>query len=402
MDKYTSHHPAVRILGGVDRTAAIHELAYGTGLLGLGFIAEPNGTSTETAVYWGVVVGSVVALSLRRRAPVVSAAGMTSLLALHGVVVGSIEVFAAALCLVVAHTSQTCIRDGRRWLFLGLVYLGALSVLVPRPDDGVPPDFRSRAVLLALGWALITLVALWGVMRRHQRDMAQSALERAHLLAVQRDNERQLAIAEERALVAREVHDILGHSLNTIAVQAEGARYAIRSDLDAADRAMATIGRLSRDSVDELRGVIAALRAEDGGQQPVLESAMERLEGLVESFRRAGVQVTVESSAERQRLPSLVSRAVYRIVQEGLTNSMKHAPGAPVVVSVVTQARHVHVSLVNEISRNAPRSADPGAHGHGLVGMEERVRSLGGRLTAGLSDDRSRWRIIAELPWSAT
>lgn len=199
--------------------------------------------------------------------------------------------------------------------------------------------------------------------------------------------------AEERGRIAAEVHDVIGHALTVSLLHIGSARLALDEEPAEARRSLEEAERLARASLEEVRATVGLMRA-DG---PDATGAVAPLPGggdvleLVESFRRAGTEVDLVVSGDLDAVGSTRGLAAYRIVQEALTNAVRHAPGAPVAVRLVVGADEVDVTVTNPAAAMVP--ADPGT---GLRGMTERAESLGGRLTAGPSE--RGWRVEAVLP----
>ncbi|MFD2795266.1 sensor histidine kinase [Promicromonospora vindobonensis] len=385
-------------LTGIVQRPIVLDIALALVAAGIGLVGQPSAAAGTQAGYWIVVVGSCAALVARRSAPLAAMTALAAMLVLHIVVVAEVGVFAAAICMVAAHTTQTQLAGLWRWSFVGLLYAGTAGVLLYPSDQVVPVDPASRPQLLALSWALLTVAALGGALRRRRQAGIDLIRERAAFLETQRHAERRLAAAEERAGIARDLHDILGHSLNTITVQAEGARSVIRSDPDVADQAMATIGRLSRDAVDEIRGLLDVLRADADASDRRPTLTLDDLPQLTEAYRLSGVGLRFTIDGDPREPPALIGQTAYRIAQESITNATRHAPGAPIAVTVVVRRRHVELSISNEFPRKPTHNARS-LGGHGLVGMEERVHALGGTFSAGPSHAPDAWRVAAVLPW---
>lgn len=342
-----------------------------------------------------VVAGCAAAVLLRRTRPVPALSIMAVLLVAHLLIVPRPGLFPGVVCLIAAYLTQTRLAGPRRWGFLACTYVGAAVGVVVSPIPG--DDWRERGLVAAAVGAALTVAALAGVVRRNARARHDLAVERARTLEAQQASERRLAALEERARIAREMHDILGHSLNTIAVQAEGARCVLRTDAERADRALADIGRLSRAAVDEVRGLVDVLRTEDDPATTRPAPSVRDLAELIGTFRSTGTPIRLRVDGEIGDVPAPVGLAAYRIVQESLTNAIAHAGGAPVLVRVGVGDRALDVS----VSNGRPHRTDTGRDaGHGLVGMRERALALGGTLDAGPDPDTGGWRVTARLPWS--
>jgi signal transduction histidine kinase len=196
--------------------------------------------------------------------------------------------------------------------------------------------------------------------------------------------------AEERLRIARDLHDVLGHSLGGIAVQSSTGRLALDAGApDAARDALVAIESASRESMREVREVLGGLR-ESGAP------GLEALDDLVGSSRAAGLTVEVARHGNLDGLPPDTSRTAYRVLQEALTNAAKHAGPGRVHVAVRRTTGLLAVEVVDE-GRAASAAAPGGPPGHGLVGMRERVTAAGGTMAAGPDSDAG-WRVRVELP----
>jgi signal transduction histidine kinase len=205
------------------------------------------------------------------------------------------------------------------------------------------------------------------------------------------------AVAEERRRIAREMHDVVAHSMSVMVVQAGGARRILRQDPARADAAGEQIERTGREALAEMRRMLGFLRAgEDDPTEP--QPGLERLDALVARTRDAGLPVTVRVVGEPRRLSSGLDLTAYRIVQEGLTNALKHAGGAPTEVDVRWGAQRLELEIRDD-GRGRPPTRPPNGDGggHGLVGMQERVRLYGGELRAGRSENGG-FAVLARLP----
>jgi signal transduction histidine kinase len=212
---------------------------------------------------------------------------------------------------------------------------------------------------------------------------------------VRRERERthQIAVAEERARIARELHDVVAHGVSVIAVQADAAEAALEHDPARAGVPLRTIRGSAHDALGEMRRMLGVLRAGDEGSEHSPQPGLAQLPALLEHARAAGVPVELEITGEPRPLPPSLDLTAYRIVQEALTNVRKHAPGAPTTISV----GWAPAALLLEV-RDAgpgPNGTDPG--GHGLVGMQERVRIHGGRLRTGAAPGGG-FEVVVELP----
>ncbi|MFC9471565.1 sensor histidine kinase [Nocardia sp. NPDC055002] len=280
-------------------------------------------------------------------------------------------------------------RDGL--IFLAFLALDmALSVLLlDEPRGG---DLAMAALIYALCW---TLAEFNGARHAYDSEVA------ARLAVADYDKERRAhdAVAAERTRIARELHDVVAHAVSVIIVQADGAKYALRQDPDTAERALATIAGTGRDALRELRRTVALLRTEHAPEL-LPQHGSAGIAKLAQMMREAGLAVDLELTGELDDIAPEVSLGVHRIVQESLTNTLRHAGAEPkAVVRVHRRDEDILVEVVD--SGGVPAQVSPGAEipgaGMGLVGMRERVAVLGGTLYAGRLDD-GRWQVRADLP----
>ncbi|MEV4335351.1 histidine kinase [Streptomyces sp. NPDC049597] len=242
------------------------------------------------------------------------------------------------------------------------------------------------------------LVALLGLAVRSRKDYTASLVERARQLEIERDQQAQLAAAAERTRIAREMHDIIGHNLSVITGLADGGAYAATASPERAAQALAAIGTTSRQALTELRRLLDVLRddtapAADLAPQPDLAG----LERLADGVRATGLPVTLTVNGDPRSLQAGRQLAVYRVVQEALTNTLKHGgPGATATV-VVTCAEDGTVSVeATDTGRGGRTPADSCG---GLTGMRERTAMYDGTLEAGpLHRPPGGWRVHLRLP----
>ncbi|MCP9947938.1 histidine kinase [Actinomadura madurae] len=254
-------------------------------------------------------------------------------------------------------------------------------------------QFRQGAVTFALLYAVLIT---GGMLVRSRRQLIASLEERARAA----ETEQRLRVEEARLLererIAREMHDVLAHRISLLAVHAGALEF--RPDAPADQREAAGIIRQSAyEAMEDLREVIGVLRDDAAGAEPERpQPTLGDVAALVQESRRAGGRVTLEEDVpEPGRIPSRVGRHAYRIVQEGLTNARKHAPGARVRVALAAGSE-LDIEIVNALPPGPPALPLPGS-GAGLVGLAERVALLGGTLEHGRTGD-GRFRLRARLP----
>lgn len=256
------------------------------------------------------------------------------------------------------------------------------------------------------GWILTTYLAVvsigvWflGLAIRNRRLYVRSLEERAATAERERDHLARIAVIEERARIARELHDIVAHSLAVMIVQADGASYAMARDPARAAEAVRTIGATGRQALEEMRQLVAVLRDPGHGDTPTepAPTGWGQVTEAVERARAAGLAVELMVHGSPPEAPSGIVLAVHRIVQESLTNVLKHAgPDARTRVVLTYAPERIEVAVDNDGgTRPEPERLPTG--GHGLVGLRERVSLYGGEFSAGPGSDGG-WRVRAMLP----
>ena len=253
-------------------------------------------------------------------------------------------------------------------------------------------------------------IAVWafGLVRRTRREAMAALVDRAHRLEIERDQQNQIATAAERSRIAREMHDIVAHSLSVIIAQSDGGRYAAQGDPDAATRALSTISETGRAALADMRRLLGVLRPNtDGvpatpgkeGRAVVMPQPAELdVESLVEHLRSSGVRVSLVRMGTPRRLPPGAGLTVYRICQEALTNVLKHAGPDPAVTVLVHWLPAGIMLDVSDDGRGAAAASD--GQGQGLLGMRERAAMFGGTVAVGPRPGGG-FRVRAQIPLPA-
>jgi signal transduction histidine kinase len=203
------------------------------------------------------------------------------------------------------------------------------------------------------------------------------------------------AVAEERRRIARDLHDLAGHTLAAVLLHVTGARHVLRRDVDEAERALVQAETVGRSSLDQIRATVAGLRTSERGTDPSLPGSAD-LMALVDEYRRAGLEVTAVVTPPAASIDGPVGAALHRICREALTNVARHAPGNRVEVAVALDPATDEVRLVVADHGRAPSAGNQDDGHFGLLGMRERARAVGGQLDAGPTPDG--WRVDARLP----
>ncbi|MFU8851220.1 sensor histidine kinase [Micromonospora sp. SL1-18] len=369
-----------------------------------GVVAQPGGWKATL-----VGIGMAVALLFRRTHPSAVAA-VVGALALSQVIVGwgplghDVAVL-VALYSVVKYADR--LRDG---VIVGLV--AAVGVVLAALQVRGPAAWWASAIYFGL---VTGAVWLMGLNVRTRRLYVLSLEERASTLEREREAEARAAVAEERTRIARELHDVVAHSMAVMIVQADGVRLTIDRDPATAREAAKVVADTGRQALEEMRRLVGVLRepsrpepvaapgaaaAPDGGlsAEPThRRPALVELPALLDRFRAAGLRVSYGATGEPMPLPPGLELTVYRVVQESMTNVLKHAGvGASVELSLDWSPTTVVVRAVDD-GRGRPLVRPAPSGGHGLLGMRERVGVYDGSLTAG-PKLAGGWRVEVRLP----
>jgi signal transduction histidine kinase len=271
---------------------------------------------------------------------------------------------------------------------------GAVAVAVWSPS---PPGIR-LIVQFLIGGVLFggSSVIAWvlGDSMRYRRGYYAALEDRAARLEAERDAQAKVAAAAERARIARELHDVIAHHVSVMVVQADGAGYALRSDPDKAQTALSAISSTGRQALAEMRRLLGVLRTtgEQAGLAPV--PGLSELRELLDQARAAGLAVTYTLTGTPRELAEGVELAAYRVVQESLTNTRKHAGLA---ATAAVTLRYEPDGLTIEVTDDGLASPPADGSGHGLSGMRERIGMYGGTVQAGPLPDGG-FGVVARLP----
>ncbi|GAB6903500.1 sensor histidine kinase [Kineosporia succinea] len=269
----------------------------------------------------------------------------------------------------------------------------AFTLAAKRPGRaGWGPGVLAALVLLGTGIVshghslLVTSFVVFDLMIMAVGAGVLVSLRRERIARDERDRQAEIRgeVVAERIRIAQDLHDVLAHHLTLVNAQAGVAGYLLRSDPAAASDALRDIAGNTRRALDELRATVGMLREDDVAAEPLKPTpGTAQLGELLEGFRSAGARVSFGTTGEPQPLPAGKDLAVYRIVQEAVTNATKHAPGAPVEVGLHWQRRSLSVAVTNPAPAGRPAGFQGPGTRHGLIGMRERAVTAGGTLTAG-------------------
>ncbi|ORT60491.1 sensor histidine kinase [Streptomyces sp. CB03238] len=282
------------------------------------------------------------------------------------------------------------LREPRRtllavWLVTGAAGF-AFELVSQTRSDGV------HLLLFILSGVVLLLTAAL----RERGDAQRRLVEQETISEAERARR---TLLEERARIARELHDIVAHHMSVITVQADSAPYRIEGLPEAALEEFSTIAASARESLTEMRRLLAVLRSEGTEGERAPQPGLERIQQLVEATVRAGVPAELSMPAGLGPVPQAVDLSAYRIVQEALANVVRHAPGAATRVSVSSDGGRLTVLVVNGPPAEARSPLESSGTGHGLVGMRERVRLTGGTLDTGPLPDGG-FRVAARIPFA--
>lgn len=358
-----------------------------------------------------VVLLFAAALAVRRLSPgwslaIAWAAALAQMLMLRDVQPADAAVFGVLYATSAYGTSRV------KWVGLGSAGVGAviatgyLALAKPLLDGAVMPgtDTAGRAIWtgILLAASVTALVLAWtvGLLVRTVRDSREQQ-RRAELDRREREHaEYRYVVEQERNRIARDMHDVVAHSLAVVIAQADGARFAAAAQPEQASRALGTIAGVARSALGDVRLLLAELRhREADAPQPVVDD----LDALIAQVRAAGLDVRYEERGERVPLGAGHQIAVYRIVQEGLTNALRHGDsGEPVRLDLAWAGSGVEIRLENAMRADAAAREPQGPPGfrHGIPGMRERAQLAGGTFRAEAGED-GRFRVHATIPAQA-
>lgn len=354
-----------------------------------------DGSLTNTVIVLVLVGVAVSGIPFRRTRPQVTVvAGLVSVVASAWTEAGYSPMLFAAFAACVWWS-----RAAGWWSIAVASVLGAAAtavrVWVVAPGSGGLGEVFAPALP-----AFLVIAVLVGTTTGDRRRYTEALIDRAHQLARERDQQAQLAAAAERARIAREMHDIVSHSVTVMVRLAEGAAAALPPSAPSAD-AMHGVAEVGRSAMTDMRRMLGVLNEADAGAGPTTEAprapqpAVRDLPQLVDGFRALGTPVTLELVGAPPDDDAL-QLAVYRIVQESLTNAVRYAPDARTVVAVVTATTDRVVVEVGDDGRRPAPTAPIGA-GRGLVGIRERAHALGGVVDAG-PRPVGGWLVRASIP----
>jgi signal transduction histidine kinase len=336
-------------------------------------------TTVAGAGWRGVVLVTIAGgvLVLRRSAPLAVLA--TTLAATAAAVALGAEPTGLTTGIALYTTAAMC---ERRVSLAALVPIAAIAAAL----SAATADTEGRQASAAFGAtvAVLLTVGVWALgayaqtRRRYTRALAQRAAQAER----EREQLARIAVHEERASIARELHDIVAHSVTVMLVGVRGARDVLHTAPAVADETLARVETSGEQSLIELRRILALLRRPDHDAEPHPQPSLAELDLLIADHRAAGLPVHLEVTGQQRPLPGGVELSVYRIVQEALTNVLKHSHPTRVTVTLSFRGSRLEVEVVDDDAARQTDQSDA-TTGHGIVGMRERVVLLGGEIETG-------------------
>jgi signal transduction histidine kinase len=329
------------------------------------------------------MLAQTLPLALRRRSPL----GVALVVGISAIVYDALDIppdpKTAVFPLLVAVYSVAAYATRRRAWIAGAITATAVVVLNLPSIAGVRDfgDVVQPFVMLGGAWAL-------GENTRSRLQQREFLRERAERAEREREEQARIGALEERARIAREIHDVVAHSVSVIGIQAGAARRLVEDEPDRAKASLTAIEEVSREAMGELRRALGVLRAPGGAAELTPQPGLDVLDDLVEHFRTSGLDVVVTTRGDPRRLPFGLDLAAYRVVQEALTNTLKHSTAQAAQVSIDYRPEGLELTIEEDTGARrssvvpAPAGGDSSG-GHGLVGMRERVAMFGGMLEAG-------------------
>ncbi|MFH8472451.1 sensor histidine kinase [Streptomyces sp. NPDC018000] len=266
-------------------------------------------------------------------------------------------------------------------------FTALLGTVMDNVGGGLHPSSTTSAFALASAFALLLVTVV-----QIRRDAEREVTVQRTVTAVERDRR---TLLEERTTIARELHDVVAHHMSVVAIQAEAAPYRVENPPPELEQAFVTIRENAVAALTELRRVLGVVRAEDYQAPDAPQPTLAQLDGLLANVREAGLEAEKTVTGAVRELPQGVELSAYRIVQEALSNTLRHAPGATAKVEIGYVLGGLGLRVVNGPPTGLVKPS-PGA-GHGITGMRERVAMLNGDMTAG-STEEGGYEIAAFIP----
>jgi signal transduction histidine kinase len=364
----------------------------------LGFVVADVDGSEQAPDAFGalLIVGQTVAFSFRRRAPIASLLGVVALTVVFWVADYASNFEAFSLLAVYAATAHGGPDRGRVWRVVGAVVAGMSVIAVAgvlSPTDDLP-----AAAVVGIA-ALHITAAIAGEIVYDRRRRVYELEQRAMRAEAERGLLARQAVLDERARIARDLHDVVAHGMSVMVVQAGAAERMVTADPDEAARALGHIQQAGREALSEMRRMLDVLRSESNGERALEpQPTMDDLTQVVQHCSDSGIPTELIVDGELAVRSPGHEMVAYRIVQEALTNTIKHAGrSARAVVRVQYRPEHIHVEVIDD-GAGSTQGELAASDGHGLVGMRERVDLYHGTLRVGPRPGGG-FRVAATIPF---
>jgi signal transduction histidine kinase len=339
------------------------------------------GRTPQTTLWFAVpaVAGGVLLLLGRRRfpfgAPAIFWLGAAAVTFLDGrLVVFTYGVELAGLAAALLLGNLRSAEQARTGL---AIVVGGAALIAYNDPNHTPGELVFIPILFVIAW-------LVGFALRERAAQAEAAETRASHAERERETAARIAVAEERARIARELHDIVAHAVSVMVLQVGAVRHRLPDELADDRDALRDVEGAGRAALTEMRRLLGAMRRDGDGVELTPQPGLGSLEPLLDEIRRAGLAVDLHIEGERVPLPHAIDLSAYRIVQEGLTNALKHANASHADVVVRFRPDELHIDVRDD--GHGPSTSD--GLGHGLVGIRERVKLYGGQMNAGATNGR--------------
>ncbi len=348
------------------------------GMLGVAFRRDDPDAPTAPLLFSILATAAIVLPLLgRRRFPFAAPAFVWILGPALSFVDGRLIPFSASISavgLAAAFLLGNLRNAVEAWIGLAIVFCGAAIIVYNGPNHS-PAELFFIPLLFGIGW-------LAGFALRERAEQAEAAEARATQAERAREAAARVAVAEERARIARELHDIVAHAVSVMVLQVGAVRHKLPAELAEDSDALRGVEQTGRTALAEMRRLLAAMRLHGDDVELTPQPGLDRLDSLVEEVSRAGLPVRLHVEGEPSPLPRAVDLSAYRIVQEGLTNALKHARATRADVTVRYRPGEVQI----DVRDDGIGTATSDDLGHGLVGVRERVKIYGGEMTAGTAN----------------
>lgn len=391
----------------------LHRPVIMDGIIGLAFIAiallnlrvtwdyvQPD---INPALAIGLTLAVLLPLTWRRRFPLLVLVIVVNMLLIYrhlDIPEGTITAYGAMLALFTAGAyGNKRWRTPVRGICVAAIALNLFYFVFFAEGDWAFPEVTIWPRMLVILFNLFLFGAAWwaGDIMRTSRQREDALKERTRQLAAERDENQRRFVLEERVRISRELHDVVAHHVSVIGIQAGAARRIIDKDTEKATEALSVIESSSRHAVNEMQHILGLLRQEHPVDNLDPQPSIERLDELVGSIRKSGLQVEVKVSGKVQPLPLSIDLSAYRIIQEALTNTLKHAGPARTTVNITYHTDSLELNILDD-GQGSRAIHSRGNRGNGLIGMRERVKLHGGEFQAGPCPEAG-YQVLARLPF---